>query len=112
MPYLSRNDAGTIVGLHDSPPNPNSEWLELDHPEVSDYLQRIGSHDQAIRTLTLTDIEMVRVIEDLIELLIGKQVFTFTELPKAVQDKLGTRKQLRKDMNSLSNLIVTDEDIF
>jgi hypothetical protein len=112
MPYVSRNDAGVIIELHNSPPHPNSQWLELDHPEVSDFLQKIGLHEQAKRTLTLTDTEMVRVIEDLIDLLIAKQSFTFTELPKAVQDKLGTRKQLRKDINSLSNLIDTDEDIF
>lgn len=98
--------------MHDSPPNPNSQWFELGHQEIIDYLQKTGSQEQVKRSLTLTDIDMVRVTEDLIDLLIAKQVFTFTELPKAVQDKLGARKQLRKDISSLSNLINSDEDIF
>jgi hypothetical protein len=41
-----------------------------------------------------------------------RQIFIFTELPEAVQAKLNARKQLRKDMNSLENLINDDDAIF
>lgn len=112
MPYVSRNAAGIIIELHDSPPAADSQWLAAADPEVMSFLRRMAESEQVKRTLSSTDYEMARVIEDLVDLLIEKQVFIFTELPPAVQEKLGTRKRLRKDMQSLNNLISEDDDIF
>ena len=109
MPYISRNSEGEIIALHQSPPTEDSMWVEIGEPEVVKFLQQIETLDQAKLILTNTDYEMVRVIEDLVDLLIDKQLFTFTELPEAVQQKLGARKNLRKEMQVLGNLI--DDDI-
>jgi len=112
MPYVSRNSAGAIIEIHDAPPAGDSQWLESTDPEIVNFLQRMRMSEQVNRTLSSTDYEMVRVIEDLVDLLIEKKIFIFTELPQAVQEKLGARKQLRKDMRSLNNLINEDDDIF
>lgn len=112
MPYVSRNATGVIIELHDSPQVADSQWLGITDPEVIDFLQSVKTSEQAKRTLSSTDYEMVRVVEDLVDLLIEKQIFIFTELPPAVQEKLGARKQLRKDMRSLNNLIDEDDAIF
>jgi len=58
------------------------------------------------------DDEMIRVIDDLIGLLVEKQVFVFTELPEAVQVKLNVRSTMRSDINPLENLISESDDIF
>ncbi|HEY8035389.1 MAG TPA: hypothetical protein VIF37_07360 [Methylobacter sp.] len=112
MPYVSRSVAGAIVGLHDVPPGGDSQWLEVTDPEVINFLQLMRTPEKVNQKLSSTDYEMVRVIEDLVDLLIEKQVFIFTELPEAVQEKLSARKHLRKDMQSLNNLIGGDDDIF
>jgi len=112
MPYVVRNSAGAITEIHDSPSASDSQWLESTDPEMINFLQRMKMSEQVNRTLSSTDYEMVRVIEDLVDLLIEKKIFIFTELPPAVQEKLGARKQLRKDMRSLNNLINEDDDIF
>lgn len=112
MPYVSRNDAGEITGLHHSPPAADAEWLESEDSEIHQFLHSCAATEQARRSLSNTDSDMVRVIEDLVELLIAKNVFNFTELPEAVQRKLGSRKRLREDLGMLSNLIGKDDSIF
>lgn len=42
-----------------------------------------------------SDASVVRVLEDLIDLLIAKQIILFTELPQDAQAKLLGRKELR-----------------
>ena len=112
MPYVSRDKNNAIIELHNSPPEPDSQWLEINNPEILDFLAKIKTSKQARSTLSATDKEMVRVIEDVIDLLIAKHLCLFTDLPEVVQTKLGARKQIRKDMQSLDNLIGDDEDIF
>jgi len=91
--------------------SPNaSEWVELSDPEVTEFVEKsLASKEHVKEILSSTDSDMLRVVEDLIDILLDKQVFTFTELPEVVQNKLITRKKLRKDINSLENLIIDDE---
>ena len=55
---------------------------------------------------------MVRVIEDLVDVLIGKNVFNFTDLPRIAQKKLLNRRQLRRNLSVLTNLVGNADDIF
>lgn len=112
MPYVSRNDAGEIIGLHHSPQEAEAEWLEGDDPQIHQFLYSCALTEQPRLSLSSSDSDMIRVIEDLVELLISKNVFTYTELPEAVQRKLGSRKQWRQDLSMLTNLIDKDETIF
>lgn len=112
MPYVTRNARGVVVSLHNAPTHENDLWLDVHHPEVLDFLTMKQSAEQAKLALSTSDDDMIRVIEDVIDLLIAKQVFIFTELPEAVQKKLGGRHKLRKEMEELSNLVDSDENIF
>jgi len=112
MPYITRNKKGEIVELHNLSDNGEGNWIEPGNPEVLDFIERIETTEQARLALTSTDYEMVRVVEDLIDMLMERQIFIFTELPEPVQAKLNVRKQLRKNMNSLENLINEDDTIF
>lgn len=110
MPYISRNEKGEIIEIHDSPVDEGDTWLEANDPVLIAFLKGIETTDQAKKALTTTDNEMGRVVEDVIDLLMKKQIFIFTELPEAVQIKLNERKQLRQDINSLENLINDDDE--
>lgn len=48
------------------------------------------------KELKLTDTDMCRVIEDIIDLLIEKSGWQLTDLPDAVQEKLAARKARRE----------------
>ena len=111
MPYVRRNKEGRVTHLLDSPSDDNNEWLELEHNDVVAFLQQSANAKALKNTLHTSDAEMARVLEDVIDILMEKQVFVFTELPEAVQDKLNRRKKLRHDVNALSNLIEGDEGI-
>jgi hypothetical protein len=75
------------------------------------FLQQLPN-DKVKQALSATDNDMVRVIDDLVDLLVANQVLIFTELPERVQTKLLARKQLRKDVNALQNLMIDDEGLF
>jgi len=112
MPYIERNSKGEIIGMFQTQDNDKYQWLEVTHPEILDYVAEIEKTTQARQALTTTDTEMVRVVEDLIDLLMEKQIFVFTELPVSVQEKLNLRKQLRKNLNTLESPINEDDAIF
>ncbi|WP_151669234.1 hypothetical protein [Nitrincola schmidtii] len=64
---------------------------------------------QTIARLNNSDIELIRVLDDLIELLINKKVIKFTDLPNEAQQKLMMRQTLRQRTNHL-NLLDDDDD--
>ena len=55
----------------------------------------------------VADNAIVRVLEDLIDLLIDKKLILFTELPAAAQEKLSGRKRIRQQLGS-GDLMVDD----
>lgn len=113
MPYISRNENGEIVEIHAVPKGDAKTWVELTAPEVVAFLEKNNAASEYVKEeLVDSDANMARVVEDLIDLLLEKQVFTFTELPEVVQNKLNARKKLRKDINALEGLIVDDDAIF
>jgi len=108
MPYIARNAANEIIGVHESQLEGHDHWLDAEEAEVKEFLIK----HRAKQSLTGSDVEMIRVVEDLIDVLMAKQIFVFTELPEAVQAKLTSRRKVREDMNSLQNLMDEDEAIF
>jgi len=112
MPYVTRNEKGEVVAIHRNQSDESGQWEEPTSADVIEFLKQSDASHQVKHALTGSDNEMVRVIEDLVELLMEKQIFVYTELPVAVQAKLNARKQLRKDMSSLENLINDNDAIF
>ena len=61
--------------------------------------------------LSISDVALVRVLEDLINTLIDKKVILFTDLPLAAREKLSTREKIRGHLSNLDNLMSDDEGI-
>ena len=66
--------------------------------------------DRLKEELRHSDLGMVRVYEDLIEILIRKHHISITELPLAAQEKFLRRKELRAAVSSLTSLLDSDVD--
>jgi hypothetical protein len=111
MPYVTRNKKGEIKAIHAAPPpNSKAEWVAPEQmDEVINFLNASQSADHSYTFMTTSDLELIRVLEDLIDLLCEKHIIAFTELPETAQQKLGIRKQVRKSMEGLSTLINEDE---
>lgn len=99
MPYVRRNPSGLIESLHrgavDAP-----EFLADDHAEVQAFVGNAGREPpQAFDRL---DADFVRVIEDLIDTLIVKNLINITDLPEQAQAKLFARKSFRERVSKSS----------
>jgi hypothetical protein len=110
VPYVKRDESGQIAGLSERSDAEHTEFLKLDHPDITSLVQ--GGDAQGMRVaLEASDLDMIRIIEDLIDVLISQNVINFTDLPTDAQNKLLARQQLRHGMSSLSNLIAEDDTI-
>jgi hypothetical protein len=61
-----------------------------------------------VTALSQTDTSLVRVLEDLIDVLINRGVIQFTDLPEAAQAKLLERRETRASLNDRLQLLPTD----
>lgn len=58
--------------------------------------------------LSQSDTSLVRVLEDLIDVLINRGVIQFTDLPEAAQAKLLERRETRASLTNRLQLLPTD----
>ncbi|MNV95727.1 hypothetical protein D3C71_1906530 [compost metagenome] len=56
-----------------------------------------------------SDLELIRVLEDLVSVLVERGVIRYTDLPEAAQRKLQARAEVRSSLGCLSGLL-GDED--
>ena len=91
MFYAVRDVKGRIVSLNREP-TPGSEGLPRTHPEVLRFL----GEDEENRQFASLDAGLVRVLEDLIDALIRRNVICITDLPMEAQLKLFDRKHFRE----------------
>ena len=110
MPYVIRNEHGKVTVLTDKA-GASSEFLAAEHPEVLAFLTA-PQGDAANVEMLLADLKMIRVIEDLIDILISKNIIIFSELPLPVQQKILLKKGYRdKLFGSGAYLMGSAEDI-
>lgn len=107
MLYIERNTDGTIVAIHQTPTAKTTEQKSLLDEEVLEFLGKEGRLDSWVKLLSLSDVSIIRVLEDLIDLLVKKNVIMMTELPEEARDKLGERKRVRERMEH-DQLMVDD----
>ena len=109
MPYVQRNDSGDLAAVSTERSEVFSEWLEPDSPELKNYLaQMTGQTPEVASALAESDHALVRVVDDLVNVLIEKNLMRFTDLPEAAQKKLMARQSLRQSLTSLK--LLGDED--
>ena len=98
MPYIVRDANGKILKAS-ARTLPSGELVPHSHPEVVDFLKHHGQDpkqvEDALSELRRTDNEMARAVEDVIMVLLKKNVLKMTDMPKAVQDRMALRVKLR-----------------
>jgi hypothetical protein len=107
MPYVRRGSDGEIRAMSESSEAGFHEALPPDDVELQRFLARFEPSRDA---LAETDQSFVRVLEDLIELLIARNVIRFTDLPSAAQAKMMQRQQMREALRPHVDLLDYDSD--
>ncbi|WP_192036904.1 tryptophan synthase subunit beta like protein [Halomonas sp. YLGW01] len=106
--YIKRNKAGEIEQLSRVATGDCQERIDVDAPELDVFLEREDSESGG--KLAQSDLGLVRVIEDLVDVLIERNLISFTDFPQAARDKLMTRQSLRQQRNSVALLGERDEE--
>jgi hypothetical protein len=92
MPYIRRGPDGQIESLHRN----GGEGLEFVPEGHADLLSFLGHSAPGSAQFERLDADFVRVIEDVIDTLIVKNVINITDLPGEAQAKLFARKSFRE----------------
>jgi len=101
MAYIFRNAQGIIIGSSSENLAEGWAFIEDKDKEYLVYLDHLLAESTPFRE---SDIQLARVLEDLITLLIERDVIRFTDFPPAAQKRLNSREVLRKK-TQLSKLV-------
>ncbi len=107
MLYVARDKEGRIREMHPAPHGDAQEELSPDNPEVLEYINEHWRQNEMLKL----DLDFIRVIEDLIELLIAKKVILITDLPPQIQEKLMRRKIARQQISFEESVGMQGDDI-
>jgi len=111
MIYVQRNKSGHIVAIHKHPIEDSDEVKSLLDPEVIDFFYKIDDAESYRKLLSLSDVGIIRVIEDLVEVLVKKNIIRFTDLPEEAQQKIIDRKDARNSLDETSSIMISEENI-
>ncbi len=104
--HVRRNPAGDIISVSLEADAGHPEMLERGAPELQGFVSQV---DQAAESLARSDSDMSRVLEDVIDLLISRDLIRFTDLPAAAQAKLLKRRKMRQGLGD--SLLSDDEKL-
>ncbi|HIJ22930.1 MAG: hypothetical protein HON68_09615 [Gammaproteobacteria bacterium] len=111
--YVERDTSGKITAIKDNPtPTSDQTPLFTDSPEVINFLTaQFKDESEFDHYFETSDLELVRVLEDLIDLLIKNKAIHFTDFPQVSQQKLLSRKLIREKRQNLDADILGDDDL-
>jgi hypothetical protein len=100
MVFIKRNADKQVCAICQKDSEPNLEELAPDDPEVTWFLME-NSLDKSLKFL-ISDLDLIRVIEDLIAILMKKNIITITDFPAPVIEKLIDRNKIRGEFQTVS----------
>ncbi len=108
MAYVFKNSQGCIVAAS-AMENLGEGW-EFIEGNASEYLAFLENSLAENAPFRESDIQLARVLEDLITLLIDRGAIRFTDFPHAAQKRLNDRQSMRKKTR-LSKLVDEGQDL-
>jgi hypothetical protein len=108
MLYVKRDSYGNLQQVEAAPFDGMDGELLADSQEAQAWFAN-QSVESSLLKLKQSDLDMIRVLEDLITVLIRKGVVRITDLPEAAQSKLVGRSKARDALGGLHRLINDDE---
>jgi hypothetical protein len=112
MLYAQRDESGKIISIFNRPREGAAEEVSHKSDEVIEFFLDGASEEETKTFLSKTDLEMVRIVEDLIDLLMKKNLILLTDLPAAAQQKLISRKRIRENINDNAQLLIDEDTLF
>jgi len=109
MPFVKRDAEGKIIAVYENPADGTTEEISAGDSGLSEFLTRAGGAQGGAGEWLESDLALARVLEDLIDILIEKNVLVFTDFPPAAQHKLLQRRGLRSQFSYVDSLFADDD---
>ena len=104
MIYVKRDATGRVIAVSQEPMEGFEQTDESAASEINEVLA--SATDSLFQS---SDLEFIRVLDDVIDVLIAKNLILFTELPEVVQEKYTQRTQMRERRRESLNLLEDEE---
>lgn len=116
MPFISRDKNNKISGIYNQKRDDATEEISPTNIELLNFLfnEKTQAHTKhpelsaELMELRLSDLGLIRVLEDLINVLLEKDVIQLTDLPEAAINRLRSRQAIRKRIDMISNVLDDD----
>lgn len=105
--YVQRDEDERILSVSREPTSQCTEPVDADDSELLQFLSEVKGVGERAQ-LQRSDLEFVRVLEDVLDLLMDKGIISFTDLPEAARQKIMQRQTLRRRYNDV-DLVDDDE---
>ena len=100
MPFVQRDQGGEIIAVSRTREGACDEEVASADPALGRFLANLQSPQTE---LSGSDLAFIRVLEDLIDLLVDRNIIELADLPEDARKKLAHRKALR-EKSALSGL--------
>lgn len=107
MVYIKRDKDGQIYAVYSIAVD-GAEQVDIDSSEFVDFLMRCDK-DSHLKFLQ-SDLQLIRVLEDVIDILMDKNIITLTDFPQPVIDKLLARQAFRKRYSGAAGMEYNDDE--
>ncbi|MDX1914712.1 MAG: hypothetical protein SFU55_03940 [Methylophilus sp.] len=106
MAYVLKNEQGEIVAAS-AEENLGDGWQQIE-PNDKAYLAFLEGQLNSHSAFRESDIQLARVLEDLINILIERNIIQFTDFPSAAQKRLNDRQSMRRKSHQRLSLLGDD----
>ncbi|WP_137820528.1 tryptophan synthase subunit beta [Pseudomonas sp. 2FG] len=107
MVYVQRDEKGRVLRVESEPFEAMTHKVPASDPEMQSWLASHALHTH-LMSLQHSDLELVRVIEDLVSVLVSRGLIRYTDLPEAARNKLSNRVEARAQLGDLGSLVEDD----
>lgn len=107
MVYIKRDKDGRICALYNQQSTDTTE-IDIDDPELVEFLTHCDKDLQF--KFIQSDLQFIRVLEDVIDILMEKNIITITDFPQPVIDKLLARQTFRKRLAGAAGMEYNEDD--
>lgn len=110
MPFVKRDVSGRVVALYREKEPGATEYLPPQHDDVRGFVAVSDPSGDTDALFYRSDQAMIRVYEDLLDVLIEKKTILVTDLPEAARGKLIGRKRLRNELTNIGDILSDESD--
>ncbi len=103
MVYVQRDECGHLIRVEMAEFEGMTGYLPADSEELLSWLKAREEIKARLDALNASDLDLIRVLEDVVCVLVERGVIQYTDLPEAARQKLDQRALVRADLEGIGD---------